>query len=138
MKIVLDITINRLDFVGKACPSNVIIRVLNNGHIFQELRLRGLENIDYLIKPGLYSGQILNSPKFKKKAIYLDVPGRYGIMFHVGNSPSDSRGCILLGLEAPSKSLITDSSKAMSLVDAIISAYDIESIVVSVDDDLPF
>ncbi len=138
MKVDLDITIKRLDFVGKACPSIVTIRVWNNGHIFQELRLRGLENVDYLINPGVYSGQILKSPKFKKKAIYLEVPGRYGIMIHVGNSPSDSRGCILLGLEAPTKSLITESSKAISLVDAIIAVYDIESVIVSVDDDLPF
>lgn len=138
MKVDLDITIRRLDFVGKACPSIVTIRVWNSKHILQELCLRGLENVDYLAKPGVYPGQILNSPKFKKKAIYLEVPGRYGIMLHVGNSPSDSRGCILLGLEAPTKSLITESSKAISLVDAIIAAFDIESVIVSIDDDLPF
>jgi hypothetical protein len=29
----------------------------------------------------------------------LDVPGRSGILFHIGNSVKDSSGCILLGLK---------------------------------------
>lgn len=92
MKVDLEITIKRLDFVGKACPSLVTIRVWSNDHILQELRFRGMENADYLIAPGDYAGYISVSSKFKKKAIYIDVPRRTGIMFHVGNSPSDSRG----------------------------------------------
>lgn len=138
MKVDLDITIKRFDFVGKACPSLVTIRVWSNNHIIQELRFRGMENVDYLINLGVYSGHISMSPKFKKKSVYIDVPGRTGIMFHVGNSPSDSRGCILLGLDAPTNCIISESTKAFLLVDAILNTFDIESVIVSVDDDLPF
>lgn len=138
MKVDLDITIKRLDFVGKSCPSIVTIRVCCNNNILQELRLRGMENTDYLINLGDYAGHISTSPKFKKKSVYIDVPGRTGIMFHVGNSPSDSRGCILLGLDAPTNFIISESAKAISLVDAILNAFDIESVIVSVDDELPF
>lgn len=138
MKVDLEITIKRLDFVGKACPSLVTIRVWSNDHILQELRFRGMENADYLIAPGDYAGYISVSSKFKKKAIYIDVPRRTGIMFHVGNSPSDSRGCILLGLDAPTNCIISESAIAMSFVDTLLRSLEIESVIVSVDDDLPF
>lgn len=138
MKVDLDITIKRLDFVGKACPSVVTIRVWSNKRILQSFRFRGMENVDYLIPPGDYFGHVTKSPKFKKEAIYIDVPKRSGIMFHVGNSPSDSRGCILLGLEAPSNCIISESANAMAFVDTILHFLDIESVIVSVDDDLPF
>lgn len=138
MKVELHIIIKRLDFVGKACPSLVTIRVWSNKRILQDLRFRGMENVDYLIPLGDYPGHISMSQKFKKKAIYIDVPGRFGIMFHVGNSPADSRGCVLLGLDAPSNCIISESANAMSFVDTLIHFLEIESITVSVDDDLPF
>lgn len=138
MKVDLDIKIKRIDLDGKACPSIVTISVWSNNHVLQVLRLSGLENADYLINLGDYSGHISMSPKFKKKAIYIDVPGRYGIMFHVGNSRSDSRGCILLGLDAPTDSIISESAKAISLVDAILNVFEIESVTVSVENNLPF
>lgn len=138
MKVDLYITVKRLDFVGKACPSLVTIRVWSNEQILQEFRFRGLENVDYLISPGDYLGHISVSPKFKKKAIYIDVPGRTGIMFHVGNSSSDSRGCILLGLDAPTNFIISESSNAMSFVDTLLHSLEIEFVSVSVDNYLPF
>lgn len=138
MKVRLDIMVKRFDYVGKACPSQVRFVVWHDKYIVQELRFSGLENTDYLISNGDYTGHVSFSPKFKKKAVYIDVPGRTGIMFHVGNISSDSRGCILLGLEAPTNSIIADSAKAVSLVDAVLSAYDIEDVSVSVFDDLPF
>ncbi len=138
MKVDLEIIIKRTDFVGKACPSEVIFRVWEGKRIIQETYFKGMENVDYLIKPGAYAGHVSVSPKFKKKAVYVDVPGRTGIMFHVGNSSADSRGCILLGLDAPSNCFISDSVKAISLVDAILGAFDIESVTVFADDDLPF
>lgn len=138
MKVDLEITVKRLDFIGKSCPSEVIFRVWYHKHIIQETCFKGMENIDYLIRPGVYDGHVAVSPKFKKKAVYVDVPGRTGIMFHVGNSRTDTRGCILLGLDFLLNCIISDSAKAISLVDAILDAFAIESVTVSVDDDLPF
>ncbi len=138
MKTLLDITINRLDFVGKSVPSIVCFKIFVDIHVVFELELRGLENADYLIPLGCYSGIIRNSPKFGKDAIYIDVPGRSGIMFHVGNSIHDSRGCVLLGLTAPCAMVVSQSGKAISLIDALIHAYKIDDIRVLVDDDLPF
>ena len=138
MKTLLDIEIKRLDFVGKAVPSIVRFRLFVDKHVVFEMELRGLENSDYLIPVGDYLGNIRKSLKFKKDAIYVDVPKRSGIMFHVGNCVTDTLGCILLGLNAPCASVISDSAKAMSLIDALIHAYEISDILVSVDDDLPF
>jgi len=35
--------------------------------------------------------------KFKETWVVMDVPGRSGIVFHIGNTESDTRGCILPG-----------------------------------------
>lgn len=58
-----------------------------------------LENPYYIIPPGTYDLSIRYSPKFKKKLPYLvNVPNRSGILIHVGNYITNSRGCILVGL----------------------------------------
>jgi hypothetical protein len=45
----------------------------------------------YLIKPELH-------PKFGKCIRLFEVPERDGILIHVGNTTSDTTGCILLGV----------------------------------------
>ena len=50
------------------------------------------------IPTGIYSVKMNMSSKFKKQRPYVQsVPGFSGIMFHEGNSPEDTLGCILLG-----------------------------------------
>jgi len=50
---------------------------------------------------GTYVVEYLYSPTFKRKMPYLlGVPGFGGIMFHVGNSSVDCKGCILVGLDS--------------------------------------
>lgn len=49
------------------------------------------------IAPGHYPCFRSFSRKFQRHMFYLSVPGRSGIMFHVGNEPDDTKGCILLG-----------------------------------------
>lgn len=39
----------------------------------------------------------VNSPKFGKTWEIFKVPNRSEILFHVGNHPQDTHGCILLG-----------------------------------------
>ena len=68
-----------------------------------------LEPVRYLIPVGCYdlSLQIV-SPRFANREPYksicggkvprlLNVPYRDGILIHIGNFPTDSRGCILVG-----------------------------------------
>lgn len=49
------------------------------------------------IPEGWYQIQKTDSPCFGETFEVRDVPGRSHIIFHVGNTVEDSRGCILLG-----------------------------------------
>ncbi|MBO4483269.1 MAG: hypothetical protein J5735_05570 [Prevotella sp.] len=50
------------------------------------------------IPSGTYKIELRYSKKFEKMMPYLcDVPFFEGIMIHIGNVPSDTRGCILVG-----------------------------------------
>lgn len=140
MRALLDIIIMRHECVGKACPSDVTFKVMDYKHDnpLQEIHLKGMENIDYLIPLGIYGGKFLNFPNLKKSTISVIVPKRKNIKIRVGNSPADTRGSILIGLDAPSNSLISESAKAANLVDTIFETYEIADIVVDVDTDYPF
>ena len=140
MRALLDIIIMRHECAGKACPSDVTFKVLDYKHDnpLQEIHLKGMENIDYLIPLGIYGGKFLNFPNLKKTTISIIVPRRKNIKIRVGNSPADSRGSILIGLDAPSNSLISESAKAANIVDTIFETYEITDIVVDVDTDYPF
>ena len=48
------------------------------------------------IPPGQYTCDVYQSRKFGKTYIVRDVPDRSGILFHAGNSITDTAGCILL------------------------------------------
>ena len=50
------------------------------------------------IPSGVYQCERVQSPRFGKVYGVNDVPGRSHILFHAGNSPDDTLGCILLGL----------------------------------------
>jgi hypothetical protein len=52
------------------------------------------------IPVGTYQGAIQPSPRFRRDLPeLLDVPGRSQILIHAGNSPEDTEGCILVGME---------------------------------------
>lgn len=140
MRALLDIIIMRHECAGKACPSDVTFKVMDYKHDnpLQEIHLKGMENIDYLIPLGIYGGKFLHFPNLNKSTISVIVPRRKNIKIRVGNSPADSRGSILIGLDAPSNSLISESAKAANLVDTIFETYEIADIVVDVDADYPF
>jgi hypothetical protein len=49
------------------------------------------------IPVGTYNCQRVQSPRFGNTFEVTEVPGRSHILFHAGNYPRDTRGCILLG-----------------------------------------
>lgn len=52
------------------------------------------------IPAGEYAIRIERSPSWKRDMPYLaDVPGFTRVMIHPGNSPEDTRGCILVGCQ---------------------------------------
>jgi len=49
------------------------------------------------IPTGIYGCEIVQSPRFGRVYGVKEVTGRSHILFHAGNYPRDTRGCILLG-----------------------------------------
>lgn len=74
-----------------------------------------LENADYIVAPGSWPIFSQVSPSFGKSKIYIEVPGRSGIMFHGGNYAEQSRGCVLLASRRPTADTISgDKSDALA------------------------
>lgn len=73
-----------------------------NGGILGTLYVDGaffgytLENAAKAIPAGVFSMFARFSPKFNAFKAAINVPGREYIMFHGGNSPEDSAGCVLV------------------------------------------
>lgn len=54
----------------------------------------------YCIPAGLYTVQLLLSPRFQMITPHvMDVPGFTEIEIHPGNTPSDTEGCTLVGTD---------------------------------------
>lgn len=61
----------------------------------REKKIKGITAIPY----GEYEVVISYSQRFKKQLpILLDVPGFSGVRIHVGNTPKDTHGCLLPGV----------------------------------------
>lgn len=74
----------------------------DTGAVFGKLYVDGdffgytLENSSTLILPGEYQLGTRFSPKLLSNKIEIIVPGRNYLMFHGGNTPDQSAGCVLL------------------------------------------
>lgn len=55
-----------------------------------------LERSGVEIAPGNYSLYTRFSPKFASNKLAIEVPGRQYLMFHGGNHPEDSAGCVII------------------------------------------
>lgn len=65
---------------------------------------------------GTYTCIRHTSPRFGETFLLVDVPGRSEILFHSGNGPQDTKGCILVGTSfswLPGLEGITNSNQAM-------------------------
>ena len=71
------------------------------------------------IPPGTYPVVWAYSPTFKKYTLRIqDVPHRYGILIHAGNTSKDCVGCILLGTIRLTKDRILNSRSAVSSLES--------------------
>lgn len=79
------------------------------------------------VPPDIYLCKRIDSPKFGDTFQFMNVPGRTNILFHIGNTPDDSLGCVLLGSEygeLESKRGILGSSKAFKKFMTITEGVD--------------
>ena len=67
---------------------------------------------------GTYKGAIQPSPRFRRDLPeLLDVPGRSQILFHAGNTPEDTEGCILVGRKRVNENRIGESRLAVAALE---------------------
>ena len=77
------VTVKREKEINGALPGKVFV----NGSFFGY----SLENAAYKIPVGNYRAALQDSAKFGKKLLFLDVPGRSGILVHNGNTNRKKR-----------------------------------------------
>ena len=84
------------------------------------LKLQTLEPSNPIIPDGTYLIRLSYSPTFSKKYPYtvvfggkvpevIGIAGHSGLRIHIGNYPSDSKGCILIGLTGTDSSVLSSS-----------------------------
>nr|DAL48427.1 MAG TPA_asm: hypothetical protein [Microviridae sp.] len=72
------------------------------------------------VKTGIYSLTIAWSPKFGRYMPRIEVPKRSGILFHVGNYPHDTKGCVLLGMNTIKGSVTASQVTFNSFFDMLL------------------
>lgn len=72
------------------------------------------------IPTGEYKCTYKYSPSFKRKMLYIDdIPCFTNVMFHYGNTPSDTLGCILLGSNTM-RGMVLDSRKTIEKFNKLV------------------
>ncbi len=90
----------------------------------RHMPLDGVYGPDFCIAPGRYKMTLILSPHFKFWVPLLaDVPGRQFIEMHPGNKDSDSKGCILTGIDTERMDWVTNSVGMFNaMIDILIKA----------------
>lgn len=78
------------------------------------------------IPVGTYSVIKAASPRFGECFYLRDVPARSGILIHVGNSVADTRGCLLVGLDANDKNVLHSRLAMDRLLSVLPEIFDLE------------
>lgn len=83
-----------------------------------ELPWRNNERNNSCILSGYYTVDPRESPRFGKHLIINNTSPREAVLLHVGNSPSNSSGCVLVGtgfgdFDKDGRREITESKRAM-------------------------
>lgn len=115
MKLVLD----RLTIQGNATIGTLTIPGLSLPFWTVEDLWRNNKPRVSCIPAGEYKCRPHTGPKFKDVWEVLNVPGRSAILFHAGNSDTDTLGCILVGMGVMSGKLI-QSRDAIAVMRKII------------------
>ena len=92
----MSMTIKRVCFT----PAATFGVIINDGEPFAvtlELPYRNNIPEESCIEKGIYLCKRVESPRFGETFEVKGVSGRSYILFHKGNVPADTRGCILIG-----------------------------------------
>jgi hypothetical protein len=85
--------------ISQDAVSTLGILSINGKPIFTTLELPWKDNQQSI--SCIPEGEYVCSPHYSKRfgSVFkvFDVPGRFDILFHVGNYPKDTHGCILVG-----------------------------------------
>lgn len=124
--------------VYTASGTKGLLYTAENSYPFYTMENPWLNNkkTDSCIPTGTYICKPVNSPRFGKTIEVTDVPNRSHILFHAGNSPDDTDGCILLGLNGSDndKMWISNSRAAMKI---FLEQLGNEEFELEIVDDLP-
>lgn len=109
----------------------VMSTLIINGQVLYTLELPDLNNEPGVscIPTGFYHCVYRKQNGHGIKDVYevLDVPGRSGIQFHVGNTVADTKGCILPGLgREPDENRVINSLLAINkLIDIVGNSFEL-------------
>ena len=109
----MKLTLSRKEPTDKFTKGEII---LPSGQRIVTLELPWLGNQHDIscIPYGTYQAKRINSPHFGEVFEICNVPNREHILIHKGNVPSDTKGCILLGMRSSATGIL-ESKKAFDL-----------------------
>lgn len=129
MKVRLHIIILRNPQIGSSVRSSICFSITkDDGQDVASLYLEGIENASCLIPEGHYSGRVDSSVIWNSPIIRIDAHGATLSILHRCSSTKNGIGPIYVGLCSTPSEPISDCDKALSLVEAFLKSYEVESV----------
>lgn len=133
MKVHLHIMILRNPQIGSSIRSSICFSLTkDDGQNVATLHLEGLENTSCLIPEGHYSGRVDSSIIWNSPIIRIDAHGTTMSILHRCSSSKNGIGPIYVGLCSTPHEPISDYDKALSLIEAFLKSYEVESVDVDI------